>query len=139
MAPVNYLSKNLFLLRKLTGMSQAEIETRTGIKRNTWSNWENGKSEPGLENLFKIAAFYSVDIGDLLSKNLSEDEDIAAQMAESRFQKVKEDEEPYLCKSCLAKDEIISLQKLAIKAMEGQVEALKIALDERRVKADNKK
>lgn len=120
-------------------MSQAEIEARTGIKRNTWSNWENGKSEPGLENLFKIAAFYSVDIGDILSKNLSEDEDIAAQMAESHFQKVKEDEEPYLCKSCLAKDEIISLQKLAIKAMEGQVEALKIALDERCVKADNKK
>ncbi|HET8573801.1 MAG TPA: helix-turn-helix transcriptional regulator [Edaphocola sp.] len=129
MTQVNYLSKNLFLLRKLTGMSQAETEARTGIKRNTWSNWENGKSEPGLENLFKIAAFYNVDIGDLLSKNLSEDEEIAAQMAENQFQKVNEAEETYLCKSCLAKEEIIVLQKQTIKAMEGQVEALKIALE----------
>ena len=132
MTPANFLSKNLSLLRKLTRMSQAEIEARTGIKRNTWSNWENKKSEPSLENLFKIAAFYNVDIGDLLSRNLSEDEEIAAQMAENQFQKVTEaeSEEAYLCKNCLVKEEIISLQKQTIKAMEGQVEALKIALEE---------
>lgn len=138
MTPTNFLAKNLSLLRKLTKMSQSEIEASTGIKRNTWSNWENKKSEPSLENLFKIAAFYNVDIGDLLSKNLSEDPDIAAQMAENKFPKVTEgtSEEAYLCKNCQVKEEIISLQKQTIKAMEGQVEALKIALEE---KLKNKK
>jgi transcriptional regulator with XRE-family HTH domain len=128
MSPVNYFSRNLSLLRKLTGMSQSEIEAHTGIKRNTWSNWENQKSEPSLENLFKIAEFYNIEIGDLLSKNLTEDKEIAAKIAETQLHKVNETEEPYRCKDCIAKEEIISLQKQTIKAMEGQVEALKIAL-----------
>lgn len=132
MTHTNYFAKNLVLLRKLSKMSQSEIESRTGIKRNTWSNWENKKSEPSLENLFKITKFYNIDIGDLLSKNLSKDPEIAAQMAENKFRHVTENtaEETYRCQNCQVKEEIINLQKQTINAMEGQVEALKIALEE---------
>ena len=68
MAITNYFCANLLFLRESAKLKQADIEARTGIKRNTWSNWENGKSEPSQENLFKIADFFNVSTDYLLGR-----------------------------------------------------------------------
>ena len=128
MAAVNYFSKNLSFLREAAHLSQTEIESRTGIKRNTWSNWENGKSEPSQENLFKIANFFKIDIGELLSKNLSDHKRYDSKFPKETTSEIELDYQKKPCKDCIAKEEMIALQKQTIKALEGQVEILKMAL-----------
>lgn len=39
-----------------------DMEEKTGIKRGTYSNYENGKTEPKLETWQKLADFFDVPI-----------------------------------------------------------------------------
>ena len=39
-----------------------DMEEKTGIKRGTYSNYENGKTEPKLETWQKLADFFGVSI-----------------------------------------------------------------------------
>ena len=59
--------KNLFLerlkeLRLQHGFSQEELAEKIGIKRNSYSDWENGKCKPNYEKLEKIADFFGVSL-----------------------------------------------------------------------------
>jgi len=50
-------SNNLRKLRKLKGLSQENASQKIGIKQNTWSNYENGKSYPDpeiIEDIIKL-------------------------------------------------------------------------------------
>lgn len=67
----NFLSKNIAYLRKSANLKQDEIQAQLGFKRNTWSNWENGISEPNISTLLTISIFFKVDISDLINKDLS--------------------------------------------------------------------
>ena len=49
-------------LRKNKGLKQQEIAELLGIKRNTYSDWENGKTEPSFENLIKLADLLEVTL-----------------------------------------------------------------------------
>ena len=51
--------KELRIKRKLT---LDEIETKTGIKRGTYSNYENGNTEPKLEMWQELAHFFNVSV-----------------------------------------------------------------------------
>lgn len=51
--------KELRIKRKLT---LDDIEEKTGIKRGTYSNYENGKTEPKLEAWQKLADYYGVSV-----------------------------------------------------------------------------
>lgn len=55
-------SKRLKKLRKNRGLKQQELEEILGIKRNTYSDWENGKTEPRFDNLVKLADFFNVSL-----------------------------------------------------------------------------
>lgn len=46
------------------------MQTKTGILRSTWSNYENGHTEPSFETLKTVADFFQVSIDDLLMKEL---------------------------------------------------------------------
>lgn len=64
------LSLNLSYLRKKKGLKQSDIQGITGIKQNTWSNWENSLSEPNTDNLILISRFFNIGVDDLLTKDL---------------------------------------------------------------------
>lgn len=51
--------KELRIKRKLT---LDDIETKTGIKRGTYSNYENGNTEPKLETWQELAHFFNVSV-----------------------------------------------------------------------------
>ena len=49
-------------LRKNKGLKQQEIAELLGVKRNAYSDWENGKTEPSFENLIKLADLLEVTL-----------------------------------------------------------------------------
>lgn len=49
-------------LRLQHGFSQEELAEQIGIKRNSYSDWENGKCKPSYEKLVKIADFFEVSL-----------------------------------------------------------------------------
>ena len=53
---------NIKRLRKNKGLKQQEIADILGVKRNTYSDWENGKCKPNYEKLEKIADFFGVSL-----------------------------------------------------------------------------
>lgn len=55
-------SERIKRLRKNKGLKQQEIAELLGVKRNTYSDWENGKTEPSFENLIKLADLLEVSI-----------------------------------------------------------------------------
>ena len=66
-----YLSSNLKLLRKNKGMSQEEVSKKLNLTRSSYSGYENGVAEPGLENLILLSIFYKIPLDDLVKKDLS--------------------------------------------------------------------
>lgn len=66
----NFLSKNLRFLREQAGLSQSDFNA-VGIKKATFSNYENGNTEPKIDVLIKLSKFLGVQLGDMLSKDLS--------------------------------------------------------------------
>lgn len=53
---------NIKRLRKNKGLKQREIAELLGVKRNTYSDWENAKTEPSFENLVKLADLLDVSL-----------------------------------------------------------------------------
>ncbi|WP_207511106.1 XRE family transcriptional regulator [Longitalea luteola] len=66
-----FFANNLSFLRKKKGLTQAEVATALGLKRNTFSNYETTHSEPDLGTLEKIASFFDISIDELVSVDLS--------------------------------------------------------------------
>jgi transcriptional regulator with XRE-family HTH domain len=67
---MSLFSKNLRFLRKKGNHNQDEIALLFNKQPNTIGNWENRKSEPGLEELIRLADFFKVSTEDLLQKDL---------------------------------------------------------------------
>lgn len=60
---------NIKRLRKNKGLKQQEIAELLGVKRNTYSDWENGKTEPSFDNLFKLADFFDISLDWLFGRD----------------------------------------------------------------------
>ncbi|MGX7074494.1 helix-turn-helix domain-containing protein [Falseniella ignava] len=60
---------NIKRLRKNKGLKQQEIAELLGVKRNTYSDWENGKTEPNFEKLFLLAEYLETTTDYLLGRN----------------------------------------------------------------------
>lgn len=58
----NVFPQRLKQLRQKKGLTQQKLAEILGIKRNTYSDWENGKTEPGFENLIKLADLLEVSL-----------------------------------------------------------------------------
>jgi transcriptional regulator with XRE-family HTH domain len=57
-------------------MSQAEMHELTGISRVTWSNYENGNTEPEIAKLLNIAKAFKVSVDELLNVDLRNKETV---------------------------------------------------------------
>ncbi len=64
------LSKNLKKLRHKLGMSQERLSAIIGIKRPTYSSYEEYRAEPNIKTIIALSAFFKVTIDDLLTKEL---------------------------------------------------------------------
>lgn len=58
---------NIRALRKERGMKQAELAELLHVTRQTVSNYENGKSEPDIDTLVRIAEVFETDVNSLVN------------------------------------------------------------------------
>lgn len=66
-----YLYRNLLILRKKVDLTQAEIAVRLDVKAQTWSNYENGNTEPNLDSLIEISKIFGVTLDELVLSDFS--------------------------------------------------------------------
>ena len=59
-------------LRKVHNYSQNDIARLIGTTNQTISNWEKGKTEPGINHLKKLADIFHVSVDYLIDHNLRE-------------------------------------------------------------------
>lgn len=59
---MNSFCKNLIELRKLNRLTQRDVARHLGISQPSYTRYENGKSEPTIENLIKLADLFDVSI-----------------------------------------------------------------------------
>lgn len=55
-------------MRKMCGLTQREVAERLGISQPSYVRYENGTSEPTLENLAKLADLFDVSADYLLGR-----------------------------------------------------------------------
>ncbi len=66
----NYLPKNLGYLRRKKGLRQQEMQLPLGFTRSTWSNYENGKTNPSVNDLILISKFFGITLDELIGHDL---------------------------------------------------------------------
>jgi len=69
---MHYLGKNLRYLRKQLSKTQSEIAALIKKGQTTIGNWENGISEPNLDELLVISNFFDVPLDTLIKVDLAE-------------------------------------------------------------------
>lgn len=62
----------LLELRKQNRLTQSEIAEKLYITQNGYSNYENGKTEPNIETLCKLADLYNVTLDYLVGRNYND-------------------------------------------------------------------
>lgn len=53
--------------RNECGLKQQDVAEQMGIKANTISNWEKGRTEPDIDSFVKLCEIYQIDCATLLS------------------------------------------------------------------------
>ena len=61
--------KNLVEQRKLNHLTQRQVAEYLGISQPSYIRYENGKSEPTIPNLIKLADLFDVSIDYLCGRN----------------------------------------------------------------------
>lgn len=72
------LGSNIRNKRKSLKLSQEYVAEQLHVSRQAVSKWEMEKSEPSTNNLIKLAALFSCDVGELLptDKNVTEEKSL---------------------------------------------------------------
>lgn len=143
----DFFSKNLFFIRNKKKMTQAQIAAYIGVKRNSYNNYENGKSVPNLDLFKQIAKLFDISTEDLLYTDLSKGElienqtqkknkkkdelkdELMGELTEENNEKhgtgIPPDEMIKTLRNSLAdKDKIISTQDALISNLNAQITAL---------------
>ncbi|HWB91298.1 MAG TPA: helix-turn-helix domain-containing protein [Puia sp.] len=69
---MHYLGKNMRYLRKQLSKTQSEIASLIKKGQTTIGNWENGISEPNLDELLIISNFFDISLDTLIKIDLAE-------------------------------------------------------------------
>jgi len=69
---MHFLGKNLRHLRKQSSKTQSEVASLIQKGQTTIGNWENGISEPSLNELLIISNYFDISIDTLLKVDLAE-------------------------------------------------------------------
>ena len=54
--------EQLKVLRKKAGLTQADVASKLGIDRSTYTKYETGQSEPSFEMVQRLSALFGVSI-----------------------------------------------------------------------------
>ncbi|MBN9380127.1 MAG: helix-turn-helix transcriptional regulator [Chitinophagaceae bacterium] len=68
---MNFLGKNIRHLRKKFSQTQSELADMMGKGQTTIGNWENGVSEPNVEELLLLSNYFGTPVDILLKVDLS--------------------------------------------------------------------
>jgi len=68
---MHFLGKNIRHLRKQFGQTQSELAEMMGKGQTTVGNWENGVSEPSLEELLLLSNYFGTPLDIMLKVDLS--------------------------------------------------------------------
>ena len=68
---MSFFGKNIRKIRSVKTLSQQAFAELFDLKRGTLGAYEEGRSEPKIETIIKIANYFSIPIGDLLTKDLT--------------------------------------------------------------------
>ncbi|WP_305153991.1 helix-turn-helix domain-containing protein [uncultured Clostridium sp.] len=71
----NYFCENLKCIRSSLNISQKEIADYLKLNPSSYSNYENGRREPGIDILINISNFLNIEIDKLLTENLFNNEE----------------------------------------------------------------
>ena len=55
-------------LLKSEGLNQSKLANGIGVNQSTVCNWLNGKKEPSIERLWKLADFFDVSVDYLIGR-----------------------------------------------------------------------
>ena len=69
---MHFLGKNLRHLRKQSARTQSEVASLIQKGQTTIGNWENGISEPSLNELLIISNYFDISVDALLKFDLAE-------------------------------------------------------------------
>jgi len=58
-------TKNLKLAREAKNLSQKELSEKLEIPSSTYANWEQGRREPGIEDIFNILKVLEIEASEL--------------------------------------------------------------------------
>jgi len=68
---MNFLGKNIRHLRKQSAKTQSEIASLLKKGQTTIGNWENGVSEPNLEELILLSNYFDIPLDTLVMTDLA--------------------------------------------------------------------
>lgn len=84
-----FIKSNIKLLRKRKGRTQDEVANYLGMKRSTYSGYENGVADPGIEALMVLSGYYGISIDTLIKIDLSS-------LKESQLRQVEDGADLYI-------------------------------------------
>lgn len=65
--------ENLKWLRQMNHLTQEQLALKVGVSRESITKWENGKIEPTIESIVKLADVFEVSVDELLGVKQSKD------------------------------------------------------------------
>ena len=54
-------------IRKMAGMTQKFVATKLDVVESCYANWEQGRTEPGIDMLRKLARIFDVTLDELIN------------------------------------------------------------------------
>lgn len=69
---INVIGNNIKILRKKAGLTQGALAEKMGIKRSLIGAYEEGRAEPRINNLIKLAEVFNLPIDALVQQDLAE-------------------------------------------------------------------
>lgn len=66
------IGQNIKLLRKRLGKSQEEVATVFGLTRSSYSGYENGVADPGIDTLIQVSDYFKIPLDTLMRKDFNE-------------------------------------------------------------------
>ncbi len=70
------LSENIKKYRKENKMSQDELADKLNVSRQSVSLWENGQTQPTIDNIIALANIFNVTANDLFGDDIKKTADL---------------------------------------------------------------
>ena len=67
------VAKNLTSLRKINGLTQAELAEKLNYSDKAVSRWEHGETMPDINVLYELCEFYGITMNDLVNEEYTAD------------------------------------------------------------------